>query len=140
MTVTFFGHSNAPWCIYENLYKSILNLIEANDQITFYVGNHGNFDMMANRILSQLSEKYAHIKYFTVLSYMPPPNQKSEFKYSILPEEVAASHPRYAISKRNDWMLKNSDTVISHVNHSHGGAAKYYSKAQKQGKTVINIL
>lgn len=140
MTVTFFGHSNTPSYIYEALYKNILHLIETNEKIVFYIGNHGNFDIMANKILNQLSQKYTHVKYFTVLAYMPTPNQKMEFRYSIFPEDVAASHPRYAISKRNDWMLKNSDTVICYINHSHGGAAKYYEKAQRQGKTVINIL
>ena len=71
---------------------------------------------------------------------MPQKNDPQTNLYnSILPEEVATSHPKYAISKRNDWMLKKSDTVIAYITHSHGGAAKYYEKAIRQNKHIINL-
>ena len=67
------------------------------------------------------------------------PDEYTDYKNSILPEDVAKSHPKYAISKRNDWMLKQSDTVVAYVKHSHGGAARYYQKAMSQEKTIINL-
>ena len=67
------------------------------------------------------------------------PDNYTDLSNTILPESVAESHPKYAISKRNDWMLSKSDAVISYVTHSYGGAARYYQKAIRQNKTVINI-
>ena len=140
MTVTFFGHKNAPDNIESNLESTIISLIENYDANLFYVGNQGYFDSLANRILRRLSKQYPHIKHYTVLAYMPQkPDNYSDFSNTILPEAVAISHPKYAISKRNDWMLSKSDAVIAYVTHSYGGAAQYYQKAIRQKKTVINL-
>ena len=45
--------------------------------------------------------------------------------------------PRYAIMKRNEWMVCESDVVISGVTHSWGGAAKTLEFAQKKGKVIF---
>ena len=47
--------------------------------------------------------------------------------------------PRYAIVKRNEYMLKKADYVIVYVKRNCGGAAKFAEKAVKQKKMVINI-
>lgn len=140
MTVTFFGHRNTPEHIKNSLEITISNLIENQNANIFLVGNQGGFDNMSNSILFKLKEKYPHIKHYTILAYMPTKNNENNCnKNTIFPEDVAISHPKFAISKRNDWMLKNSDIVICYITHSDGGAAKYCEKAKKQGKLVINI-
>ena len=140
MTVTFFGHRNTPEHIKNNLETTILNLIENQNANVFLVGNHGGFDNMCNHIIYKLKEKYPHIKHYTILAYMPTKNNfYNHYENTILPEDVAISHPKFAISKRNDWMLKNSDIVVCYIKHSDGGAAKYYKKAKRHGKLVINI-
>ena len=40
---------------------------------------------------------------------------------------------------RNDWMLKQSDYVITYITHSWGGAAQYSKKASNSGKFVVNL-
>lgn len=140
MTVTFFGHKNTLESIESNLESTIISLIENNGANLFYVGNQGHFDSLANKILRSLSKQYPHIKHYIVLAYMPQkPDNYTDLSNTILPESVAESHPKYAISKRNDWMLSKSDAVIAYVTHSYGGAARYYQKAIRQNKTVINI-
>ena len=47
--------------------------------------------------------------------------------------------PRFAISRRNEWMLQRADMVVMYVTHSWGGAAQYAKKAGKQGKIVLNL-
>ena len=140
MIVTFFGHSNTPQSAEIDLENTIIDLIEKQFADTFYVGTHGNFDTYANNILKKISKKYPNIKHFTVLAYMPQTNElPNNFSNTILPESVAKSHPKYAISKRNDWMLDKSDIIITYITHQYGGAAKYYNKALRQNKKVINI-
>lgn len=140
MTVTFFGHSKSPQSIIDPLEKTIVCLIERHGATTFYVGTHGNFDMYVNCILNKLSKQYSHIKCYTVLAYMPQINEYPDhYNNTLLPESVAESHPKYAISKRNEWMLSKCDTVVAYLTHHSGGASKYYQKAIRQNKTVINI-
>lgn len=140
MTVTFFGHKNTPQSIQENAETVIRNLIENHGADMFYVGNQGNFDFYINKILNKISKEYKHIRYYTVLAYMPQKTDGyTDHEKTVLPESVASSHPKFAISKRNEWMLSKSDTVVAYVKHSSGGAAKYYEKAIRQKKKVINI-
>lgn len=140
MIVTFFGHSNTPQTIQKELKTTICNLIETQNASVFYVGNHGNFDRYVSKTLKELTKQYPFIKYYTVLAYMPQKlDEYTDYTNSILPEDVAKSHSKYAISKRNDWMLKQSDTIVAYVKHSHGGAARYYQKATSQGKAVVNL-
>lgn len=46
---------------------------------------------------------------------------------------------KFAISKRNNWMVENSDLVIAYVNHSFGGAYKTLQAAKRKKKRIINI-
>ncbi len=46
---------------------------------------------------------------------------------------------RFAISKRNEWMVDNSDLVIAFVSHSWGGAATTYRYAIRKKKQIINL-
>lgn len=46
---------------------------------------------------------------------------------------------RFAIDKRNRWMIDHSDFVITYVSRSFGGAAKFKEIAEKKNRVVINI-
>ena len=105
------------------------------------MGNNGNFDKAVLSVLVRLKDKYKHVEYMVVLAYMPrEANSEYATEYpTILPEEVASSFPKFAISARNFWMIENSDTVITYVNRNFGGAAKYKALAKKKGKRVIEV-
>ena len=57
----------------------------------------------------------------------------------MLPEGIEEVHPRFAISWRNKWMLRQSDYVVTYVTHSWGGAAQFAEMAARQGKKVIHL-
>ena len=135
---TFFGHRNTPFEIKPMLKSAIIDLIENHDVIMFYIGCEGNFDYMAYSLLKELKLIYSHIDYARVLAYMPKKTDE-DYSDSIYPEDVAISHPRYAISKRNRYMLEKADFVIAYVKLSFGGAEQFYSSAMKKGKKVINL-
>ena len=106
----------------------------------FYVGNQGRFDAIVRGVLRDLKNEYPQINYAVVLAYMPGKRTEyDDYSNTILPEGIESVHPRYAISWRNNWMLQQSDYVVTYITHSWGGAAQYADKARRQKKTVINI-
>ena len=57
----------------------------------------------------------------------------------MFPEGLEFAPPRFAISRRNEWMLKRADYVVTYVTHGWGGAAQFAEKAKRQGKAVIDL-
>lgn len=47
--------------------------------------------------------------------------------------------PRYAIVRRNEWMVRESDVVISGVTHGWGGAAKTLDYARHRQKVIFQF-
>lgn len=141
-TCTFFGHRDCPDSVYPLLRNTIINLIENNNVLNFYVGNHGNFDSLVIKIFKELLPVYPNIKFFVVLAYMPSTrNLYSEFilRNSIFPEGIETIPKRFAISHRNRWLVNNSDILVTYVTHSSGGAAQFSALAEKKHKQIINL-
>ena len=112
-------------------------------KVTFYVGNHGQFDGMVRGIMKELISEGKNVDYSVVLAYIP--GQKYEFELpdqyadTIYPDGLENVPQRFAICKRNDWMIDNSDAVICYVVNHFGGAYTYTEKARRKGKRIINI-
>ena len=139
MDCTFFGHADAPCTVEGKLHKTLIDCIVNKNINTFYVGNQGKFDAMVRKQLRLLQQDF-DIQYFVVLAYRPCKKYDYEdYSDTIYPEELACVHPRYAVAKRNEWMLQKSDYVITYVTLSVGGAAKYKALAEKKQKIVINL-
>ena len=138
LTCTFFGHRDCPDTIRTKLREVLVELIANHGVEMFYVGNQGRFDTIVSGVLRDLKKEYPHIDYAVLLAYMPC-KQDEDALNTMLPEGIEFVHPRYAISWRNNWMLKQSDYVVTYITHSWGGAAKFADKARKQGKIVFNI-
>lgn len=138
---TFFGHRECPDSIKPQLRAVLIDLITNHNVDMFYAGNQGQFDVFVRDILQELKKEYPQINYAVVLAYMPgKPAEYDDYSDTMLPEGIETVHPRYAISWRNNWMLQQSNFVITYISHSWGCAAKYAAKATKQRKTVINIV
>ena len=140
MTVTFIGHRDTPQNIYSLLYETVRTLIQNDAATAFYVGDRGEFDRMVLRSLMELKKVYPHIEYQIVLAYMPQRTDESiAFHPNIFPAEVAVAPARFAIDRRNRWMIEKSDVVVAYVRHSCGGAARFREAALCKGKRVINL-
>ena len=142
MVCTFFGHRNAEREIQEKICDTIIYLIEHKRVDKFYVGNHGNFDYMVQKALSRIKTKYPHISFSVVLAYMP--KEKNEwdtidFSNTEYPDALATVPRRFAVDRRNFWMLERSDYIITYVTHDFGGAAKFKEIAKRRGKIIIEI-
>ena len=54
-------------------------------------------------------------------------------------EDIETVRPKFAISWRNNRLLRESDYVVTYITHTHGGAYQYAEKAKRQKKNVINL-
>lgn len=139
---TFFGHRDCPVAIKPRLRTAVVELIERYGVDRFYVGRQGTFDAMVRSVLQELAEAYPHISYAVVLERLPDGKQKPDmrdFSHTIFPDGLETVPPRFAISKRNEWMLRQSDYVVAYITHAWGGAAQYVQKAARMEKVVVNL-
>ena len=137
---TFFGHRECSDSIKTKLREVLIDLITNHNVDMFYVGNQGQFDAIVRGALRELKEEYPQINYAVVLAYIPgKQTEYDDYSDTMLPEGIESVHPRYAIYWRNNWMLRQSDYVVTYITHTWGGAAQYAEKAKRQKKTVINI-
>ena len=139
MVCTFFGHKDTPKEIEPTLRSTLINLIENKNVNVFYVGNNGNFDTMVRRQLEDLSYTYP-ITYSVVLAYLPTEKNKYDnLTNTIYPEGLETVPKRFAISRRNKWMIQQSDVVVTYVTHNFGGAWQFKEMAKRLRKPIIDI-
>lgn len=138
MTITFFGHRDAPDAVEQRLERVLIEWIERRGARLFYVGNQGAFDAMAAKVLHRLGNRYPEIRCFTVLAYLPHSDEEYVLE-TVFPEGLETAPRRYAIDRRNRWMVNQADAVIVYVKHSAGGAASFRDLALRKQKTVINL-
>lgn len=139
---TFFGHRDAPFSIQHKLEEVLIDLIENKEVDVFYVGNQGHFDFLVRKSLRKLKEIYPHIKPFAVLAYMPRNKKEYEqelFLESIYPENLERAPLKFAIAKRNAWMIDRSDYVVTYITRVAGGAYQFAELSKKRNKKIINI-
>ena len=136
MIVTFCGHSKINRTEGFSQWLDIIlpSFIEGG-AATFYLGGYGAFDGLAASVLRKQKKTYPHIELILVLAYLTRAIDASYYDGTTYPplEKVP---PRYAIVKRNEWMVSESDVVISGVTHSWGGAAKTLEFARSKRKVI----
>lgn len=138
-TCTFFGHRECQGLDAEIL-RGGNSKHHQSGVVTFYVGNQGGFDGMVHTCLKQLQKQYPHIHYAIVLAYLPTEKRAGEdYADTLYPEGLELGPPRFAIERRNKWMLEQADCCICYVNRTWGGAYKFTKQAKSRGLTVINL-
>lgn len=136
----FIGHKNCTREIRERLLFEIEELITKKDVNCFYVGTQGNFDKLSYEVLSSLEKKY-EIKINVVLAYL---NKKTDNPYydadkTIFPDELTKTPMRYAIRKRNSYMIGKADYIVSYLNTPFSNAYCNIEEAVRKKKYIINI-
>lgn len=140
----FAGHSQIQ-CDFESKLKiEIEKMILHNDVNEFWVGNYGNFDRKAAKIVRELKAVHQNIKLYLVLPYTTKTidnNKKLYYKEfdALLIADIPEKTPKkFQILKCNEYMVNKSDFLICYVKHSFGGAAATLEYAAK--KKHIRIL
>ena len=138
MICTFFGHSDTTNETRLKTKTTIEKLI-LDGVRQYYVGNNGNFDYIVQSVLEELSQKY-DINFTVVLSYINEKSICADQYYTIYPEGLERTPLLFAISKRNEWMIKKSNIAVCYVKHSLSNSHKWLEMAKKKGLKVINIV
>ena len=140
-TCCFFGHREVTHNIKPKLTAIIEKLITEDDVTEFYVGHQGQFDSMVYSVLKELKLKYPHIRYTVVLAYMPDEHIKELYgEDTLFPDGMETVPKKFAINKRNDWMISHSDVAVCYVWKITGGSANFKEKAKKKGLRIIDVL
>jgi len=138
ISCTFFGHRDCPDSVVPVLFQTVEKLILQKGVCIFYVGDSGNFDRCVQQVLLRLKEKYTYIDCSVVLSALSNKYVPGNLP-SVFPEGLEKVPPRFAIERRNRWMLLQAEYVVAYVRRPWGGAAKSVSSALRLGKTVIHL-
>ena len=146
MIVTFCGHRDfVETAEAENQLTIFLEkYARENVRLVCYNGGYGNFDYFAAKCVQRMQEQYSNIRNCLVLPYIDQPFLerieifKNHFDETIYP--LLESVPRkYAIIRRNEWMVDSADIVIAYVTYSWGGAARTLEYARRKKKNIIKI-
>lgn len=139
MNCTFFGHRDVSDAIKGDLEESILSLIETERIELFLVGNNGNFDFLVQEVLAGLKREGKDVRFRIVLSRLDEKALSMNQKETVFPEELENTIPKFAISKRNEWLIKNASVLIAFVKHRPSSSAVWVERAARRGLAVRNI-
>lgn len=151
MIITFCGHrsifgfeQNLRGQLADALSRIFQNAQCEHESLSFYCGGYGAFDSLAARVIDNVREQFPAVKCekLFITPYITPSYfQHNEFmrtRYdNIIYPPLETVPYRLAIVKRNEWMVLQSDLIISFVRHSWGGAAHMAEFAKKKNKQII---
>ena len=137
---TFFGHRDCYGLDMAVLKCAIEKRIRKGVD-TFYVGHQGQFDSMVLHCLRALKAEYPHIRFSVVLAYMPTckPEYDPYADCSIYPEGLEETLPKFAIARRNKWMISKSTDCLCFIQHPWGGAYQFARTAKYSNLEVENL-
>ena len=136
-TVCFIGHRD----VYDEerirrlLYDAVEQEIK-NGAKLFYLGGCGGFDRIAAGMVWELKRKYPQITSVLVLAYLNKETDTALYDKTTYPP-IENVPPRFAISRRNRWMVDQADTVIAYVIRDWGGAARTLNYAVRKNKRIL---
>lgn len=136
MVVTFCGHRRLQdrnkvkaW-----LESTLAELIRQGADI-FYLGGYGDFDTLSAEVLKKLKKASPNIRLIFVVPYLGRTGEG--YDETIYPE-LEKVPPRFAILKRNEWMVQKADIIVAYITHSYGGAFQTFNFARRKKKKIIS--
>ena len=160
----FFGHrkiNKTPELI-ERLTKEIEVLISEKDVVIFYFGSKSEFDDLCHKVVTELKEKYPHIKRIYVRSafqHIPDWYEDSLLKHyedTYFPERMEKAG-KASYVERNQEMINKSDFCVVYYDENYlpprrknsrsdltayqpkSGTAVAYEYAMKKNRVIINV-
>ncbi len=140
MVCTFFGHSEC-YGLDAAVVRGAIEALIKQGITEFLVGNHGQFDGMVFSCLQNLSKDYPEISYSVALAYLPTHRQEYDLYmgHSFYPEGQELGPAKFAIERRNRYMIASADICLCYVNHAFGGAYKFTCMARRSGLRIFNL-
>jgi uncharacterized phage-like protein YoqJ len=128
----------------EKLKQLLIKEIRKNPTYKFYLGGYGDFDSLCLLTLRELKTDFPDIELLFITPYLDNNYSKlqlAKYYYDDVIFPPIENVPRkFAILKRNEWMVDSADLVIAYVKYSWGGAAKTLEYAKRKKVPIINIV
>lgn len=145
MIITFCGHGsiNIDQGVADKIKDFLIEKIKQCPNAKFYLGGYGCFDHLVFSILRKLKKDFQNIELIFISPYLDSSYSKlqiaNEIYDSTLYPPLETVPKKYAILKRNEWMVENCDLLVAYVKYSWGGARKTLDYAIRKKKPYINF-
>ena len=142
-TCSSFGHRFVLdiKSVKEQLKTLLEKMITQEGVDTFYLGEQGDFEIIAAEVLNELKPTYPFIQRIEILCFAEQLNRNSKIQSDAFDylDELDLCKRRARTIKRNQWVIDNSDILIFYVNTPYGGAYQSYLYAKKKKKDIVNL-
>ena len=137
--VTFCGHKEiADTSTVRVAVDETLRGLVAEGADYFLLGGYGGFDSLAAHAVYDLKQDNPQIHSTLVIPYLNRDYDTKLYDDTTYPP-LEGAPLKFAISKRNEWMVDQADVVVAYVQHSWGGAAATLRYAESKHKRIIRI-
>lgn len=145
MIVAFLGHATTIFDdnLKNKLREKLLKIIVENEKVDFYLGGYGSFDSGCLTLLKTLKKTYSHINLVFITPYISDNYYKlktAKYYYDeTLYPPIESTPLKFAITKRNEWIVDNCDFLFCYVDRRYGGAYRAYKRALAKKVPLINL-
>lgn len=146
MIITFCRHRD--FVKTEKIENTLIDLLKffakGCETIDCYCGGYGQFDGFTAECVRKAKKDFENIRNCLIIPYISLSYQEKikylkdyydEIIYPLL-ENIPS---KYAIIKRNEWMIDQADLLIAYVKHSWGGAAKSLQYAKRKDTAIFQL-
>ncbi len=145
MIVSFCGHADYLESNEDEIrLLEVLEKLIQDNQVEFFLGGYGGFDAFAYRCAKKYQQLHSSARLVFVTPYFDEWFQNKidtlckQYDQIVYPE-LEKVPKKFAILKRNEWMVERCDCLICYVNRHFGGAYKTLLYAYKHKKTYENL-
>lgn len=142
--VSFIGHRNVErlGSIENKVEEIVRELIRSKPYVEFMIGRSGEFDISCASAVKRAQKNLGHenSSLILVLPYHVKDEEYFEKYYDDIYMPIGSDvHYKSTLTKRNEWMVDNSDLLIAYVSKDFGGAYHTLKYAEKAGVHIINV-
>ena len=146
MIITFCGHRDFQETgdIKARLTGILAALATQEETLICNIGGYGAFDRFAAQCVKEAQKTAKNIRNYLVVPYLTVTMQKElkegeGFFDEVIYPVLKNVPPKYAILRRNEWMVERADLVIGYIAHNFGGAARTWKYAKRKSVQTINL-
>ena len=137
MRVTFCDHKDVYDAeAVEHWLRQVCSDLIAQGADEFLCGGYGRFDYLSATVLRDLKQQHPNIRLILVLPYLNSTILTDGYDETIYPP-LESVPKKFAISRRNEWMVLESDIIVAYVLRDFGGAAKTLQYARRKRKKIV---
>ena len=143
--IAFIGHRQiiGHYRLEDEIEKIAKDKLRKKEYVEFYVGHNGDFDILVASAIKRAQKAVGHENSSLIL--VQPYPMKNDKYYEKFYDEIqypldSKAYPKSAITKRNRWMIENTDLLIAFVEDERkGGAYTALKYAENLDKQIINL-